>query len=184
MLISVTKFEAARRQLNTAIRLMFGGVDPIAVHTLLGAASVLLSDLAELHDPTDRWEAWAQRANNISEKAYFHVARAAQNFLKHADRDAGATLELHLSDTDALAFGAVMNVQLFDSLSIEESVLQLWYIASYDPEGDGCGDLFHTAVSIFGDLRHVDHPVRLKRAHDILLRETLARTGSPQSSAK
>ena len=59
MLVSVTKFEAARRQLNTAICMLFAGADPIAVHTLLGAASVLLSDLAKLHDPANRWETWA-----------------------------------------------------------------------------------------------------------------------------
>ena len=68
-----------------------------------------------------------------------------------------------------------MNVQLFGSLSIEESVLQLWYIASYDPEGDGQSELFRSAVSIFDDLRHWDRLARLQRGRDILSREAALR---------
>jgi len=37
--LSVSKIEVAQRQLNVAIRMLFANDDPIAVHTLVGAAS-------------------------------------------------------------------------------------------------------------------------------------------------
>jgi hypothetical protein len=176
MLISVTKFEAARRQLNVAIRLMFEGIDPIAIHTLIGAASVLLGDLAGHHHPSGRWETLAQQANNLTEKTYFRIARYAQNFLKHADSDVDSILEFDPIDTDALAFGAVMNVQLFDLLTVEESVLQLWYFACHYPSGDGPDELFSKAVGIFGDLRNCNRDTRLRRAQDVMTRELRERS--------
>jgi hypothetical protein len=45
--IEVSKIEAANRQLDAAIELLFSDGDPIAVHTLAGAASGLAADLVE-----------------------------------------------------------------------------------------------------------------------------------------
>lgn len=47
----ITKLDAARRQLRAAVRLLFDGGDPVAVHTLVGAASVIISDLVEQQHP-------------------------------------------------------------------------------------------------------------------------------------
>lgn len=42
----ISKLEAARRQLEAAIRLFFLNGDPVAIHTLTGAARGLLGDLS------------------------------------------------------------------------------------------------------------------------------------------
>ena len=47
--IRLNKIDAARRQLKVAIRLLFDDEDPVAVHTLVGAASVIITDLVEKH---------------------------------------------------------------------------------------------------------------------------------------
>jgi hypothetical protein len=43
--IKITKLEAARRQLVTAIRIYFADGDPISTHTLAAAAFEILDDL-------------------------------------------------------------------------------------------------------------------------------------------
>jgi hypothetical protein len=45
-ILPVSKFDAARRQLETAIRLYFFQGDPISIHTLASAAAQILQDLS------------------------------------------------------------------------------------------------------------------------------------------
>lgn len=93
-MIKLTKLEAATRQLRMAIRLLFDGADPVPVHTLIGASSIILSDLVEKNVPEKSWDRFAQQANNISATDYFRVMREAQNFLKHAKDDPEQALVL------------------------------------------------------------------------------------------
>jgi hypothetical protein len=47
-IIHISKFDAAKRQLETAIRLWFHSGDPVSVHTLAAASHQLLHDLGNL----------------------------------------------------------------------------------------------------------------------------------------
>ncbi len=47
--IRVSKIEAPRRQIDTAIRLLLEQPDPVSIHTLEMAAFGILSDLARKH---------------------------------------------------------------------------------------------------------------------------------------
>jgi len=157
--IRLGKLEAARRQLSAAIRIIFQGGDPVVAHTLVGAASNILTDLVEQEVPHKSWDAFAQSANSLTPKAYFNLMRDAQNFLKHAKGDPDRELELNPTDTESLAFFAVMNLgeilnhRKLGQLSMEESVFQLWHIACYAPELEGADDPFKSALEVFGDLR-------------------------------
>ena len=77
----VQKIDAARRQLDEAIRLWMEGRDPLAIHTLTMAAFGVLYDVAEHRgllqedDPV---------VLHPSERRQF---RKLANFLKHADKD-------------------------------------------------------------------------------------------------
>lgn len=64
--IHLSKIEAAKRQLDRAIRLLFNDCDPVAVHTLVGAASVIISDLVDKQHPDKSWDRFAQEANKIT----------------------------------------------------------------------------------------------------------------------
>jgi len=168
-MIRVSKLEAARRQLRSAIRMLFDGADPVAVHTLVGAASVLAADLVAHHHPDEQWETLAKNANNLTSTQYFEVARATQNFLKHAYKDVDAIHEFNPIDTDALAVGAIRNLANFGKLGLEESALELWYIACNDPQGDGyAGEWFAKAVHFFGDLRNSNRTARLAKGREVL----------------
>ena len=49
--LEITKRDAANRQLNEAIHFFFEQRDPIAIHTLVGSAALILSDLVEAKNP-------------------------------------------------------------------------------------------------------------------------------------
>jgi len=85
--IRVTKFGAARLQLNTAIRLWFQDGDPVSVMTLAYASHEVLHRLYKnegygnllydtAHIPKSERDAFVQKL------------KLAQNFLKHANRNA------------------------------------------------------------------------------------------------
>ena len=167
----LSKLDAARRQLRVAIRLLFDGVDPVAVHTLVGAASIIISDLTDQHHPEKSWDKFAQETNNISASEYFQVLRKPQNYLKHARSDASETFEFDPNETEAVAFWAVMNSGNFGPLSAEESVLQLWYLACRAPTLESAIKPYEVALKVFGDLRGLPRVERLAAGKRVLMEE-------------
>lgn len=171
--VRVSKLEAALHQLNVALRLMFSQFDPIATHTLVGAASTLLSDLIEHHAADKSWDRLAYEANDLTPGNYFKVMRNAQNFFKHARDDPSETIAFDPTDTESLAFWAVMNASELAPLSIEMQVFQLWYIASHYPVDEPNATPLKQAIELFGDLRNQDRLARLMVGHQVLARELL-----------
>jgi hypothetical protein len=116
----ITKQAAARRQIDTAIRMLFlHGEDFTAIHTVAAAARSILNDLAEARgvgdtyetrralediyrndyrlDLTDpavageiNWKAHAIEKDRRTKK----LRNNSANFLKHADRDSGDALDI------------------------------------------------------------------------------------------
>ena len=117
--LSITKPAAAQCQIDAAIRMLFlHGEDFIAIHTVAAAARTILNDLAEARgvgethntrfvvefmyrynyglDPTDpavesqiNYTAYAIEKDSRTRKLRNETA----NFLKHADRDSGKSLD-------------------------------------------------------------------------------------------
>jgi len=90
--IKVNKIEAARRQIDAAIRLLFDNEDPIAIHTLTMAGFRILRDLAD------------KQNNNINkvvqsyikpgmEGKFWGSMQSFANFLKHAKKDPDAVID-------------------------------------------------------------------------------------------
>jgi hypothetical protein len=83
-IISLTKFDAARRQLRTAIELFFADADPVSTHTLAMSAHQLLHDINRkkkgptliLDTDTIKDEYRAEWVNTI---------KRPLNFFKHSD---------------------------------------------------------------------------------------------------
>lgn len=170
----ISTLEAATRQLNLAIQMLFSNADPVAVHTLIGAASVIFSNLVEKVDLNKSWDKKAQEANALSPRQYFEIMRKAQNFFKHTDGDPEAIIEFDPIDTKSLAFWTVMNASEISSLSIEAQVFQLWYIASHSPIQNVEESPLKEAIELVGDLRSVARTERLKIG-DRVLQMALAR---------
>lgn len=81
----ITKLEAARRQLDAAIRIFFKDEDGLAVHTVSRAAFRILFDLASEGDIK-------KALNTHIEKVGADRFNEETNFLKHADHDPEAEI--------------------------------------------------------------------------------------------
>lgn len=88
--IEVTKLDAARRQLETAITLLFEAGDAVSVHTLAHASYGVLKDVANHRNQRrvlDTADELAARDPN-----FWKDFNYAGNFYKHADKGPNATL--------------------------------------------------------------------------------------------
>jgi hypothetical protein len=88
----VTKVEVARRQLTCAIRLHYGGEDPLPVQTIIAAGFQIVRDLAEQNGEARLWLQIKALFRPGMESVFWKKHVATANFLKHADRDPDATL--------------------------------------------------------------------------------------------
>jgi hypothetical protein len=158
----LTKIEAAQRQLSVAIRMLFTDQDPVAVHTLAGAASIVFTDLVEHFAPDKSWDRMAQEDNNLSASEYFKIIRQPQNFLKHARDDHTDVFNFDASDTEALIMMAVMNASEIAPMSTEAQVFQLWFLAARYPLECATESPFREAIGLFGDLRTTARGQRLR----------------------
>lgn len=94
--LTVSKLDAAKRQLEAFIQMYFGSGDPVAMHTLAAAAYEIIRDLNRqrggdqmLHDTI------FENARPENRGVLRAKLREAQNFFKHADRDHDATLDFN-----------------------------------------------------------------------------------------
>ena len=131
--IRLTKIDAARRQLRTAIRMFFEKRDAVSIHTLASAAQELLRDLLKakgeqgsfIKDNTDLIEPEGL-------KLWFEAVNRAQNFFKHADLNPNAILDFHLSLVPiALHDSAMMYRKLTGHALREGAVFCLWFSLKY-----------------------------------------------------
>jgi len=104
---TLTKLEAAERQLRVAIRLFFERRDLVAVHTLAAAAQGVLRDLGRSRGFKSIFEG-SELIRPECRKDLDRLFNRAQNFFKHADRDADAQLQFYYEATKFHLFDAAL----------------------------------------------------------------------------
>lgn len=87
--MQISKLEAAKRQLDCAIRLYFNDDDISSIVTLSRAAFRLLWDIY----PTIASDGFEKPLSKVIEALGWSKFNAISNFLKHADRDPEAQME-------------------------------------------------------------------------------------------
>src|ERR1035437_242599 len=107
-ILPVSKFDAARRQLETAIRLYFSQGDPVSIHTLASAAAQILQDLSKHRggDPMLFREAFVQHFRPEQQPEVKKTLAAAENFFKHAHRDPETVLRFRIGQTELVLLEA------------------------------------------------------------------------------
>lgn len=85
--IIITRRQAVRGQLHTAIDLVAFQGDPISAHTLAAASSSLMHDLARAAGVTPFHDLFKDRIVPDRHKEWFAAVNRNSNFAKHADRD-------------------------------------------------------------------------------------------------
>jgi hypothetical protein len=130
--IEVSKLDAARRQIEVAITLYFNDDDPVAIHTLTGAAYNLLRDVNKSKNGQPLF--FKDFLINELVKPEFkseakRIINRPENFFKHADRDPDNILEFKTSVTEELLHeaGCVYERLTGDSLPLV-LCFHIWYM--------------------------------------------------------
>ena len=127
----LTKTQVAERQLNTAVDLFFKSGDPVSVHTLTSAVHEILEVLTRGDRGFEIFlEASCIRPEKKSE--VIDLFKKAQNFFKHAGKEASKAIEFVPFQTEIMLFDCVrMYMRLTNQKSPEVHVYQLWFIMRY-----------------------------------------------------
>ena len=160
--VHVTKAGAAQRQIDAAIRMLFSGEDPLAVHTVAAAAHGIVADLAEHRGPLDDDDYSAalravfeqltgktppvdviRRELPNFRKQMRRIRNRPANFLKHADQDAEKSLDPNSLETDDLLLGVcTLYKRLKLDITPEMYAFATWHLAVHPHED---GDKIETA---------------------------------------
>ena len=104
--LRLDKLEAARRQLETAIKLYFEHGDEVSIHTLAAAAYSIIRDMNEHRGGKPMLKDLDCFLSADSAREFRKYINTPENFLKHADKDPEATGELSPRWTEALMWEA------------------------------------------------------------------------------
>jgi hypothetical protein len=99
----VTKLDAAKRQIETAILLYFHGKDPVSIHTLMAAAYGILQALNKHREGEPMVKEHLFELLDTDEgRTYQKRISEAENFFKHADKDPHAAVKFVPESTELL----------------------------------------------------------------------------------
>ncbi|MDR3405525.1 MAG: hypothetical protein P4L99_23725 [Chthoniobacter sp.] len=85
--LNVSKLDAARRQIETAISLWFDNGDPVAIHTLTAAGHRICHDIAKRRGGKSPILFNAEFIEPEGLAEYKKLVCEAENFFKHAEKD-------------------------------------------------------------------------------------------------
>ncbi|MFH1597020.1 MAG: hypothetical protein ABIG94_11760 [Pseudomonadota bacterium] len=130
----ISKQEAARRQLETAIYLYFHEGDPVSIHTLTAAAYNILRDVSVKRGnlPMLVKGYFLQCIKPGHEKEVRDKINEAENFFKHANRDTDGILTFNPGGTEILLIDACIRYYEFTSERPPELFLfHLWFMLNF-----------------------------------------------------
>lgn len=126
--MDISKLDAAKRQLDTAINLYFKDADPVSIHTLTAAAHQILMDLAKI----EGIKSFMKDTSIIrkgKEKEFLAMINEAENFFKHAEKDPRGLLKFSPGETEALLLDAVeMYMQVTKEMPEDMSIYRVWFL--------------------------------------------------------
>lgn len=136
----ISKLEAARRQLQTAIKLFFNDGDSISIHTLAAAAYTILRDLADDQKMIIEDEVLSLVKDEMR-STFIKKMKEPQNFFKHADKDPKNELRFNPKFNDIRLFYAVwLYNQFSDDLSFWIQSYKVWFIVNNSDLFIGLGE--------------------------------------------
>ena len=152
----LSKIEIARRQLVTAIRLLFDGEDSVSIFSLAANAWEIIDVLCNKEGVLSLSNQSREHIPSGKNLKLDYINSPYRNFFKHADRDPDAVLaSFNEPDVDALIFLAVEDyLRLLDKSPIEFQVFQLWYMSIYSDKltAEALSEILEAIESTFPDI--------------------------------
>jgi hypothetical protein len=126
--ITVKKLDAAKRQLQTAIRLWFEDADPISIHTLAFAAYEIAHVVSKKRNQTRRDLIFDSLKIKEEHRAEWNMGiKKHASFFKHAKTDWDDSIEFTPAISMLFMMGAGAGIRLAgESASAEEMAFLLW----------------------------------------------------------
>jgi hypothetical protein len=130
----VSKIDAAKRQLETVIRLYFSDGDPVSIHTLTAAAYNVLRDVTAQTgaDPMLIIGIMLDYVKPEHKSMIIAKTNEAENFFKHADRDHNTSLDFNPEMSELLIIDACAQ---YKKLTGEEPplfvVYRVWFTVNH-----------------------------------------------------
>ena len=151
--IKISKLDAARRQLLTAIRLYFNHGDIVSTHTLAAAAFKITCNICDkdpsLSDSLTDWvEALVKPENK---KEFWKKYHETSNFFKHADHDPDSAHEFYPEQTENILFHAVYQYRnLTGEWSPEIRLFSTWYMIRHPDAFNTPPETINIGKDLFG----------------------------------
>jgi len=133
-IVTITKLEAAKRQLHMAIKLWFADADAVSVHTLACAAHQIVHDINSNRKGSDLLLDSALIKDEFR-RDYVNEMRKAMNFFKHADNDpdTNGLIEFPQAITALFILFSIIGIERFGEPIGETSVAFLLFYATQNP---------------------------------------------------
>ena len=125
--INISKIDAAKRQLETAIVLYFSNADLVSIHTLSAASHEIIQTLCKPNNVKSAIKDF-DSVKPEKKKEYIDLVQGAQRFFKHANIDADKLYEFIPDTTDFLIFDACqMYQQLTNEIPKLFQIFTIWF---------------------------------------------------------
>jgi len=109
-ILKIGKLDAAKRQLETAIRLWLFSGEPVSIHTLAAAAHQVLHDFGKRRGVPSILRD-SQNIRPEYEKRVHELFYRYETFFKHANKDPDALLEFKPGATEVFILDAVLTYE-------------------------------------------------------------------------
>lgn len=132
--ITISKLDAAKRQLETVIRLYFHDGDPVSIHTLVSAAYNVIRDVNVNRGgpPMIVKDQFIDFVKPEYHKEIRDKLNEAENFFKHADRDHNKTIDFNPDQSEMLILDAISHYfKLTGEYTPLFKIFQSWYMANH-----------------------------------------------------
>jgi len=131
--IYVSKLDAAKRQLEMAIRLFLNNEDVVSTHTLVAAAHEILRNLCGKQGKGSYLkDTMLKMIKPEKRDEFWHMMNDPENFFKHADRDPEDILKFYTGNTEMLLWDVCA---MYQDLTKENlpliKVYYLWYFSKH-----------------------------------------------------
>lgn len=131
---SLTPLEAARRNVDAAIRMLFSGEDPVPVHLVVATTFRVLHDLAQAGRPTPQDDRINMFLLPGGEGAFYRAVNDAATFAKRAEQDPRAMLQEVTKERNDFEIAiACLYLECIEGQSTAEAQAFLWWFATMYP---------------------------------------------------
>ncbi|MDW5264442.1 MULTISPECIES: hypothetical protein [Acidobacteriaceae] len=132
--VTVSKLEAARRQLATAIELWFRDKDQVSIHALAYAAYEVVHAISKKQGRTQTLIFDAIAVPERFRRVFAAHVKKGANFFKHADHDPNGTIELQPVLAEIFFIFSILGLRSVDIPANEYESAFLWWFHLNRPD--------------------------------------------------